>query len=238
MESRRHPRQDFHQLLTRKARAAMSDAWLSSLLCRPPKILGRRLQPFSLAHSFILERAENPYWCGGDKTAAHFFEAVDICARALDENAAHFNGGKVRTFKKWAAKFLRKVNAEEVIAFTSYLNNFAECPPRDNKGGGRAMVSPWQFRIVGWLVAHGFAEDRAWNMPLNLAMCYFGAANEMEGDESLIEQWREDAYEMIARGNELELAGNKEEAEALYAKAQGIFNERNGATKNLETLTT
>jgi hypothetical protein len=219
----------------------MHDAWLTSLLCRPPKILGRRLLPFSLAHSFILERAGNGYWGGGEKTPAHFFECVDICSRDWSGNAERF-GGKFSAwnFRRWVARHVRKLSPAHVESLESYIADYAETPERKGGESGRAMVSPWQFRVVGWLVANGHTEDRAWNMPLNLALCYFHASREFEGDESLQEklpEWQEQAYELIAIANKLSADGRKEDADKLYAYAQAEFNAHNGAQKAVMELT-
>lgn len=204
------------------------DAWLTSLMVSPPVILGRRLKPFSLAHSFLLERAGNPFWTAGERSAEHFFEALEICAHDLDGNRARLAGGVGRKFKRWVASKFRKVGERDVLAFVQYMDDHTACHPRESVSG-RDMKTPWQFRLVADLVSRGFSEDRAWNMPLGLARCYYDARAEMDGDETLLSESSADAYELIAKANKLMEAGQIKEADELYAVAQAEFDRRNRA---------
>ena len=212
------------------------DAWLTSLMVTPPVILGRRLKPFSLAHSFILERAGNPFWIGGERGPEHFFEALEICSRDLEENRARIAGKPDNKFKRWVVKYFRKVAAKDVATFAQYLDDHLACHPRESGGSGRELHSPWQFRLVTDLVARGFTEERAWNMPLNLARCYYDARAEMDGDDSLLDVNSVDAYELIARANKLMEDGNIKEADELYGIAQAEFDRRNRAQQTVKEL--
>lgn len=211
------------------------DAWLTSLMVTPPVILGRRLKPFSLAHSFILERAANPFWIGGERGPEHFFEALEICSHDLEENRARIASKSDNKFKRWVAKHFRKVSARDVEMFVQYMDDHLACHSRESSGG-REMHSPWQFRLVADLVARGFSEERAWNMPLNLARCYYDARAEMEGDDTLLSEDSADAYELIAKANKLMEAGNVKEADELYGIAQAEFDRRNRARQSVKEL--
>ena len=210
------------------------DAWLTALMVTPPTVLGRRLQPFSLAHSLILERVENPFWIGGEKSIDGFYQAVDICARDLQGNRERVNESG-RTFKKWVTRTFRKASVDDVERFANYISDHATCCAREySAGASRDMASPWQFRIVSYLVERGFTDERAWNMPLNLARCYYDANEEMNGDTSLVPSFEESAADLIARANQLMESGEREQADALYGRAQEIFDKRNNARKALE----
>ena len=212
------------------------DAWLTALMVTPPVILGRRMQPFSLAHSFILERAGNPFWVGGERGPEHFFEALEICSLDLQGNRARVAKNVGRSFKRWVAKYFRKVTADDVARFAQYLDDYLACHPRESGGSGRELHSPWQFRIVADLVASGLGEERAWNMPLNLARCYYDARAELDGDDTLLDQNSVDAYELIARANNLMENGNIKEADELYGIAQAEFDRRNRAQQTVKEL--
>lgn len=211
------------------------DAWLTSLMVTPPVILGRRLRPFSLTHSFLLERAGNPFWVGGPRDAEHFFEAVDICAHDLESNRERIAGKVGWKFSRWVAKSFRKLNAREVETFARYMDDHLTCCPRESSSG-REMVSPWQFRLVVDLVRNGFSESAAWNMPLNLARCYYDARAEMDGDDTLVRDETADAYELIARANKLMEEGNTKEADELYGIAQAEFDRRNHARERMKEI--
>ena len=215
----------------------MEASWLASMLCRAPCIMGRELQPFSLAHSFILERAENPYWIGGEKRAEHFFEAVDICSRTWEQNIEAFSKPRYKAFRKWAASKIYKTKAEDVDAFITYLENFSGLPEREGSGDGEELVSPYQFRLVTWLMSKGITESRAWNMPFSLAFCYFYSNAEREGDKSLVPEWKADANEVMQIANKLLDSGEKEKADKLYAYVQDEFNRHRGAKDALKAAT-
>jgi hypothetical protein len=210
------------------------DAWLTALMVTPPTVLGRRLKPFSLAHSLILERAGNTFWVGGEKTVEDFFQAVDVCARDLQENRERINEPQ-RRMKRWIARTFRKASAADVQKFAAYIQDHATCCARESTGGAsRDMASPWQFRIAAYLIERGFAEERAWNMPLNLARCYFDANEEMNGDNTLVPAFEESAADLIVKADELMKAGECKAADVLYGRAQEIFDRRNNARKALE----
>lgn len=206
----------------------MRDVWLTALLKQPPRIMGRQLLAFSLSHSFILERAGNPYWASGACTGAALVEALDICSRTWEENAAWFDRPKFRGLKRLALAFHRKQSATAHAEFVAYLNDYAASTTREQSGEGRDMVSPWQFRIAAFLIAHGFTESQAWNMPMVRALCYFDAHDELEGATNLVEEDTASNYGMIAEANRLAAAGMLAEADKLYAEAQRKFDEKNG----------
>ena len=210
------------------------DAWLTSLMVKPPVILGRRLKPFSLAHSLILDRLENPFWVGGKRGPEHFFEVLEVCANNLEGNRARMYA-KPRRFRRWVAAKFRKVKDADIDALNNYIVDHTACCARESSGGaGRDMASPWEFRVATYLIEYGFPEERAWNMPFNLARCYFDAREEMNGDETLVPFGEECAVDLITRANELMQAGHTKEADELYAKAQRIFDEKNNARRALE----
>lgn len=216
----------------------MHDAWLAAMLCSPPRIMGRRLKPFSLSHSFILECAGNGY-CGGDERgAAHFFECVDVCSRDWKGNKKRFARGRFGNylFKRWVAKNIRGVSEQDVVQMEAYIHNFTVTPPRRSDGGGDELASPWQFRVVAWLMSRGVSEDRAWNMPQNLALCYFYAAGEFEGDKSLVPEWKDELETLSSVAVKLAEDGRKEDAEKVFAYVQSQYNDRNNATQSLEAL--
>lgn len=209
----------------------MRDVWLTALLKMPPVILDRRLQPFSMSHAVILEAAKNPYWMGGDLTGPALVEAVDICSRTWEENQRFYDSplkARLRQLRRFALRAFTRHKISASDDFLAYIQDYSASTTREDMGGGRDMVSPWQWRVACHLIERGFSESEAWNMPMNRARCYYDAADEMEGAENLVNEEAASTYELIARANHLVEIGKADEAEPLYAEAQRQFDERRG----------
>ena len=202
----------------------MSAAWITALLQRPPVIYGRRLHPFSLSHSMILEEARNPLWCGGEIRVDALIEAVDVCSRTWEENAEWFDKVNRRKIRSFSLRCLTRYRFADAYArFKVYIDDATACSSREVSGEGRLLVSPHQYRVVVFLMSLGWSESRAWNAPFGRARCYYDAHDEAHNGAILLDDAQEDAYSLIARGNELAEVGRTEQAAELYARAQEIF---------------
>lgn len=217
----------------------MADVWLKALFATPPCIYGRQLLPFSLSHSLMLDGLASPYWRGGNATADDLCAAIDVCSRNWRENAvwlAHSDNPRVRrslSALKTAARLLGHEKAD--AAFRAYINDHMDFPPREVRGPGRQMASPWQWRVASWLLRGGMSEDEIWNMPCARAVAYLDASNESEGDDSLVDEADASVADMIARANALAKT-DPDAATKLWADATAILESRNAAAAKLRRL--
>jgi hypothetical protein len=206
------------------------------MLAGSPVILGRRVLPFSVCHSMILHAAENPYWFGRECRPEDLIEAVMVCSRTWEQNRERFAKDGRREARRLAARlYLRKEFQAAHEAFAAYLNDACDVTARElpDTDGGRELVAPWQFRIVPFLMRHGMSESEAWNCPVNRARCYLDATAEEAGDAILCDGVQENAYALIVEANKLAAAGQREQADELYNRAQAVFDRKSGASDAL-----
>lgn len=206
--------------------SAMNNVWIAALLKTPPVICGRRLLPFSLFHSLILERIKNAYWRGGEIDAQSLAEAVDICSRTWEQNVAAFDKFNVRKLRRLAFYIVRKFGTADA-KFKAYVLDYNASIPREMGEQGRDLASPWQFRLAMFLMGKGFSESEAWNMPVNRARAYYDTDAEMNGADDYVTEDQEAILDMTAEINALREAGKHDEADALKNKVQSMCNARN-----------
>ncbi len=184
----------------------MDKAYIHSLatpIC--PKVLGKQLLPLSLGHLFILQASDSPLLTEGEVTLGDLAFCVWCCSMEFPEVQAKLAG--IRTEKdmlklqksvfKWGKKNpLKKLNVEEIAnQIADYLGDFIQAPTRwESKEDKQAKV-PWMLSVATCLMMHGgFEEERAWTMPVPLALSMYSAIGEALGDESLL---TEEEYKTI-----------------------------------------
>lgn len=175
-------------------------AWYKGLVFQPPVIFGRRLKPFSLAHSMTLEELRNPYvmTLNPDPCAGALHLALWICTLSGAEIGRKLYGGRFPAFRLalrgWWYRNADLRDAHE--AFVAYLKDCADRPERavpcdlGGKEKKRTYIkAPWQYHMVRTLCkVYGMDYERAWDCPVMLASCLHAADMEAEGDDSLIDR--------------------------------------------------
>ncbi len=169
----------------------MASPFFQAAYCQPPTVLGRRLQPFSLSHVYLLQGLENGFAVRGDGRRSELFAAVLICSRGHAENARALFGGGLPFWRLfwWSCRWSRKRIRHEADKFRQYLSDYCETPEHWSDGEDRPYLAPWQFHFVHTLCSeYGCTLDEAWDMPVSLARCYQDVFDEFRGDKSLVSE--------------------------------------------------
>lgn len=198
-------------------------AWDKALFSAPPRIMGRQLQPYSLAHSRALKLLASPYVAGGTVTPADVLVAVSVCSRSLPQIVADVFCSPRKPWESawalWWGLRLRWNFDRAHAALTAYFHDYA-CEPDHEDRGGKRYVAPWEFHHVRVLCSvYGVTPAVAWECPMVTARCLYDAHGEANGDESLISSEMAQGYEMIAEANRLAERGLNADADALYERA-------------------
>jgi hypothetical protein len=177
---------------------ANKDIFFKAIFLRPPLICGKQLRPFSLAHEYFLEYVQNPYLVGGKTSKEKLLEAILVCSMTYSEIAEYICKPKVLNVAIWALRWRMhnlKVAGE---SFLVYLDDYFDTPEHwiKENSSGEGYASPWQYHIVRILCdKYNCTLDDAWNMPVNLARCYYDVHCESGGDESIISDHQQSLIE-------------------------------------------
>lgn len=213
----------------------MRDAFFQALMVRPPKICGRQLLPFSLAHEYILRRLGSPFVCtGGDPVRREdVLLAVAVCSRTLAQNRELIAAGlgTARRLCAWGLDW-RRVDVETAASsLRTYIDDYSEAPPHKTMertdGKRRTIGAPIAFHVVRVLCRRfNCSLDEAWNMGKGYALALWDTENEANGDETLLseaEQYVDDLCEMAQKAR---AEGDEPTAQAYEAQAQAFCHTR------------
>ena len=170
----------------------MQNVFKNALYHREPTVLQRRLLPLSLAHVYSLMVIDSPYVTGGEKTLLDLAIAVMICSRTWKQGQAFFESDDILDqCAKWGRKCRRLDFNTEQSNFVLYLDEYTQFPDRYSTVKPEAQKPckhPWPLLIAKRLIGPSCnpeTEARVWDMPLPLALSYWSAEAEIQGDESL-----------------------------------------------------
>lgn len=173
------------------------------LLKQPPVCLGRRLLPFSLGHSLVLEAIGSPVLGAGECAPGDLAVAVMVCAQPATDLSKPLDFAKTaQNFREWGKSCDLAQFKDDLDAFRAYVAEFCTAPERWSSGGaGRGPRAPWQYTIVTALRQHlKLGYNEAWNCPVNRALADYAALGEALGDESLISEEEKAEIEEAHRG--------------------------------------
>jgi hypothetical protein len=164
----------------------MSDAWLQSVLASAPVICGRRLLPFSLAHSLALRRLKSPLAVGGDADFSDLILALEICSRSFVELPELIaSPAFVRTVARKSHRWFYRFDTA-LSSFNNYRANFTATPPRKQSKGSK-IKAPVEFYLATMLMTEfHFSEAAAWNCAFGRACCYSATWAERQGDDTIL----------------------------------------------------
>jgi hypothetical protein len=167
----------------------MADAFFQAICCQPVTVFGRKLKPFSLSHSYLLEGLENPWpkYREGSKSA--LIHAVWVCSQDHGTNVAQVL--RPPLFRMFLAGLMarRYDYATERKVFLQYMADYMEIPDHwySDTGSSKGLRAPWQLHFVMGLTQHcGMVLRDAWNAPVALARCWYDVWAEKQGDDSLV----------------------------------------------------
>lgn len=152
-----------------------------------PTILGRRLLPFSLGHSVLLESGGSPFVDPAPKrkpNAGDLAAAVWICSQPAGKLRFVLAEPDPKGITQWGMKQRRRgipIKAE-TERFVEYLNASLRMPQawHDEKDA-RKIVTAWQFSVVAALLESGIQRAEAWDMPVAEALALYMAIQERRG---------------------------------------------------------
>lgn len=126
-------------------------------------ICGKRLQPFSLWHAWVLDFAESPFiGSAPDGNASDLALAIEVCSRPAS------SPGKCGAFSlRPERRMIRRIFDAGVRAtanaFRAYLADHVALPKVWESGSGRPVRSHVCLYSVAVLMRHGgMSEEQAW----------------------------------------------------------------------------
>lgn len=163
----------------------MLDCYVNALVISPPVVLDRRLNHLNLYHVAILDALGSPYVMGGAKTIDDLALAVWVCSRSPEEIRRGLASRKMQR-QLWLMGVIHRdddINAEGV-RFRRYMDEYMRMPEWWTSDGAPRRV-PWFFGVA-WAIMPKVGEDRAWSMPIPLAMAYYATEADAMGSRSVM----------------------------------------------------
>lgn len=168
----------------------MDANFLASILVVPPVVLGVSLRPFCCGHAVLLEAIESPFLRGGNVDREDLIIAVWICSRSFEDGRTQLTGDRGKLLKEceaWGATVGAWDFDASNAAFQNYLAAHLKAPEKWKSKASRGCRAPWPLTVAAGIMMHlRIGESEAWNMPMQMALWYFAAIAEANGDESLI----------------------------------------------------
>jgi hypothetical protein len=175
----------------------IGDPYTKAILLAPATIAGIRLRPLSPWHVLCLLAFSNGLLVDGvTPSADDVAMALMICSSRWTGDSASdlrqvmaFRNGR-RICRTMRCRLARHQDADKLL--TAHIAEYFDGPdymPDEHGGGKSKAFGP--FLIAARLVAFGFAEAEAWNMPVIRARCYL--AVEDEGNN--VKLWSRDEEE-------------------------------------------
>lgn len=177
------------------------EIFFKAVFLEPPRICGKRLLPFSLAHTYFLSYLKNPYIVGGQVTDDDLLSAIFICSLTYSEIKKYLNYPRWFAFSVWVLKWkFRKLDIAHE-SFRTYLSEYFDVPdhfvpvpnadeeqPPVKEDERTSYSAPWQYHLVHILCReYRFTLDEAWNTGITVARCYYDVWSESTGfDNSLV----------------------------------------------------
>lgn len=160
----------------------MMDSLLTeALINREYRVLGRKLRPYCLWHEFLLLASENPLFCesGEEINITHLEAAVRICQCRFGE----LPGTRMSGF--WVGMKAVFLGLDRQLErFRTYISDYNSGPQVwqkesvSSKGG-----PPGTIYTVTQCLSLGIGEERAWEMPIGLALWYSSTRQFDKGTE-------------------------------------------------------
>lgn len=148
------------------------------------RVMGRRLEPFSLRHRFWLEAMESPLVTGGVVTLVDLDLAARVCAvpcRNLDrEVPTLLERGPGRWERlRFAWWWMRGRADHEYAAFQEYFMDYG-CPPATHGGGASATQKGKRYEtmpgilglVTGLIRGSGWEPETVWSLNPGAAEWY------------------------------------------------------------------
>lgn len=182
----------------------MFDCYASLILAECPTVLGRRMLPFSLWHSFALDAFNSPLMSDAEVAADDVVFAAWICSRGHADAVDVLRSNRDRIAAE-CEEWGRSVGMDECLGaapvMLRYIAEFSKIPPRHG-ATGEPLPIPWQLACFYRLSAGRYDAQTAasiWDMPLNMAVALMVCRAVESGDQSYVDESTERAIEEAKR---------------------------------------
>lgn len=180
----------------------MLHAYAKAFFSEPPTVFGKRLRPFSLGHSYLLEAIGNPVAMGEPYAVQDAAVFALVCSHPWGEALALLNNWTAHrgSVEAWGAECAGANWQEECAKIDDYFRESMECiPPRwekdDAKGECKVPIQLAFFQILkGDSAVTPEVEASIWDMPFGRAAIYAAAAGWAKGDDSLMTEKEHGLY--------------------------------------------
>ena len=175
------------------------DIFFKAVFLEPPRICGKRLHPFSLAHEYFLKHLNNPIIVGGSITDDDLLTAIFVCSLTFKELREYFNQPSTFKVGLWFLRWRYRNLAIAHESFAVYLSEYYDVPDHfkpEPKEGEELPVKeeragygcPYQYHLMHILCReYSMSIDEAWNTSLTTARCYYDVWSESTGfDDSCV----------------------------------------------------
>jgi hypothetical protein len=166
--------------------------------------MGFEMAPLSLMHCFVLMGLKSPLvdpnTTETNLSLENFITATCICSLDYDGIVAFLdNPNRNKQIEQWHEKINRESPdfSQEINRFLDWFFGETKSHPHwdERKKNGkitetRKSVIPWPIRIA-WALIAKLEERRAWSMPIGLALSYYAAVQEENGDDMLMSEGEE-----------------------------------------------
>lgn len=172
-----------------------------------PEILGVRLRPFSIWHSWALKSIDSPYVYGGKFDIEDTCQAVMICALTRDEYAdLQQTEALTALYGTIAGEYLKLTDEERqnvVSGFVGYIDACSVFPEfyesEDSDPVKDRLRCPGEWHLVANLLKMRIcdSEEAAFDYPVARAQCWQAVAGEQAGSRAYVDQRDRDDFDTL-----------------------------------------
>lgn len=193
----------------------MTGEWSGVIERREFVVFGRRLQPLTMRHLFLLITIDSPVLSGTDCSAADVLLAVWLCAWPAEvaQQSLEKPAGLAKQFSSWGTAWGYRTAGDgtllaEAEKFRAYLLYWMRAPRRWGSEGGSGKVrTPWVLFLCSELRRHyGCSESEVWGMPPTKAFAMYAAISEAHGSDDIMTEAEALESDRINAEAEAELA--------------------------------
>jgi len=171
---------------------ANRDTFFKAVFVEPPRICGKRLRPFSLAHEYFLEHTGNSALCRGAIDADSLLTAIFVCSLTYSELKRHINSPRMFRLGLWYLKWRFRNLDIAAESFLSYVDEYIDVPDHWSEDREDSYSAPWQWHMVTVLCDRfNCTLNEAWDTPVSFARCAYDTFNESKGDKSIVSDHQE-----------------------------------------------
>ena len=196
---------------------ALQDDYLKACIPEPYRILGQRLRPFSLGHSFVLNRMGNPFVVadsGRVPSLGDLYFAVWVCRQDYHSVLKGLHNGTFVKDIKWLklVSFLRntelaKIRMAQYIIAAGKPPNIWQSSSKDSK----KMTMPYLLWLKFCMMSKlGYTSRDVMNLPLSEAVWLSIAYSESEGGASFQTDREAELIKIAKQMGEQEALARKE----------------------------